>query len=190
MQLQRDLDQIEITLPITYKNIYMDIVSNLTQIIVGSVFLNFLLYSQGIFISSMVTFMCCISLGARLWSKLQFYEEKLVKFIITIKRVNAYNIFGLGNNKHPKLTSSRSDITLLGYSPGYEFDRFWDSTGQQLNRGKVIMEPELFIYAESAKYSITKLSTTELWWIGQELSEFLDLELQIIYPTPKVPPEP
>ena len=168
----------------------MDIVSNLTQIIVGSIFLNFLLYSQGIFIFSIVTFGCCISVGARLWSKLQFYKEKLVKFIITIKRVNAYNVFGLGNNKHPELTSSRSDITLLGYSPGYEFDRFWDSTGQQLNRGKVIMEPELFIYAESTKYSITKLSTAELWWIGQELSEFLDLELQIIYPTPKVPPEP
>lgn len=33
-----------------------------------------------------------------------------------------------------------------------------------------------------------KLSQAELWWLYNELSEFLNLELQVIYPTPKVPP--
>ncbi len=36
---------------------------------------------------------------------------------------------------------------------------------------------------------LSLLTQAELWWLGQELSDFLDLELQIIYPTPQPPAE-
>lgn len=111
-------------------------------------------------------------------------DALIAKIVISNDQINAFNILGAN-----KLNNLRSEISLLGYFPSYKFDNFWDHTGKQLNRGKVITEPELFIYAGSNKYPITNLSAAELWWIGQELSEFLDLELQIIYPTPKVPPE-
>ncbi len=113
------------------------------------------------------------------------HREILAKIIINPNQIEAYNTLGFRVLNNP-----RSEISLLGYSPSYEFDKYLDSTGKVENRGKVKIEPELFIYAGSNKYSIANLTAAEFWWIGKELSEFLDLELQIIYPTPKVPPKP
>ncbi|MEB3160607.1 MAG: serine/threonine-protein kinase [Synechocystis sp.] len=83
-----------------------------------------------------------------------------------------------------------SEISLLGYSPSYEFNQFFDNDGKRHNRGTVRTVPELFIYAGSNKYSIKNLSAEEFWWLGHELSAIFNLELNVIYPTPKVPPEP
>ena len=87
---------------------------------------------------------------------------------------------------------SAKNITLLAYNPGYTFDRYLDENDKEIKRGKVKINPQLSIYAGQVEYPIgnNKLSKAELWWLGQELSDFLDLELQVIYPTPKVPPEP
>ena len=82
-------------------------------------------------------------------------------------------------------------INLIAYNPGYEFDRYVDSNGKQQNRGKVTIPPKLSIYAGRIEYSVGNhtLSQAEYWWLAQELSDFLGLEVKIIYPTPKVPPE-
>jgi serine/threonine protein kinase len=83
------------------------------------------------------------------------------------------------------------NINLLVYNPGYSFDHFLDSTGKEHKRGKVTIPPKLSIYTNNIEYKIgnAQLSQAEYWWLAQELSDFLDLKVEIIYPTPKVPPE-
>jgi serine/threonine protein kinase len=94
-------------------------------------------------------------------------------------------------SKHPQ-----ASIGTLAYNPGYTFDRYLDDGGTVVRRGEVTVPPKLYLCCSGFdyngfEYSIKdKLSRAEFWWLGQELSDFLDLELQVIYPTPKVPPAP
>ncbi|WP_051470141.1 serine/threonine protein kinase [Fischerella sp. PCC 9605] len=83
------------------------------------------------------------------------------------------------------------NINLLVYNPGYTFDKYFDETGKEIRRGEVKVNPNLSIHAGHIEYPIgnQKLSPAELWWLGKELSDFFGLELQVIYPTPKVLPE-
>jgi serine/threonine protein kinase len=84
-------------------------------------------------------------------------------------------------------THERSQITLLAYNPGYVFDGYSNSKGDLLYDKSVTIAPELYIYAGSKKYSISDgLSQAELWWLGQELGDFLDLKLEMIYPFPQL----
>ena len=116
--------------------------------------------------------------------------------ILCIKRNVSIRIGIIYNrSKHPqwqKQWSHFKDINLLAYNPGYEFDRYLDETGKKIQRGTVIVPPSLSIYAGNIEYKVgnNRLSQAELLWLGKELSDFLDLEMQTIYPTPKVPPEP
>lgn len=84
----------------------------------------------------------------------------------------------------------RTHIRRLCYARSYEFNHFWDSDGRKISRGKVKISPRLMIVIGGSEFTLEGLSDAEYWWIGQELSDFLGLELQLIYPTPKVPPEP
>lgn len=107
---------------------------------------------------------------------------------------------GIYSSKNPKkakkgfLSSRVKDINLIVYNPGYIFNKYVDATGRHINSGRVVVDPTLSVYAGHIQFkigesSIQKLSQAELWWLGQELSDFLGLELQVIYPTPKAPPE-
>jgi serine/threonine protein kinase len=83
----------------------------------------------------------------------------------------------------------RSESNFIIYNPGYFFDEYLDSSGRTKN-GQVVIAPELYIESESMKYLFGNgLSQAELYWLGQELSSFMNIELQVIYPTPKEPPE-
>ncbi|WP_373542269.1 serine/threonine protein kinase [Chamaesiphon sp.] len=87
--------------------------------------------------------------------------------------------------------SKRSAIESIVYNPGYTFDKYLDANGKSVSRGEVKVQPELSLLLKSERYIIGRgLSQAELWWLSQELSDFLNLELHIIYPTPQVPPEP
>ncbi|KAI9134307.1 hypothetical protein [Acaryochloris sp. CCMEE 5410] len=113
-------------------------------------------------------------------------SEKIKKLVIDDKKIVCYSNLG-------KRTNLRSQIKRLCYARSYEFDHFYDESNRKIRRGKVSVEPQLMIYIGSNvrdEYIIEGLTNAECWWIGQELSDFLDLELQVIYPTPKVPPEP
>lgn len=85
---------------------------------------------------------------------------------------------------------ARTHIRRLCYARSYEFNHFWDSDGRKISRGKVKVSPRLMIVIGGSEFTIEGLSDAEYWWIGQELSEFLGLELHLIYPTPTVPAEP
>ena len=96
-------------------------------------------------------------------------------------------------NRHRQLsqTSKRSAIESIVYNPGYIFDKYLDADGRSVHRGEVKVQPELSLLLKSEQYIIGRgLSQAELWWLSQEFSDFLNLELHIIYPTPKVPAEP
>ena len=83
----------------------------------------------------------------------------------------------------------RSQISLLIYNPGYVFDKYLDDNGIIQHTGRVTIAPKLCLYGSSFEYTFSNpFSQAELWWLGRELSDFLDLELQIIYSTPQVPP--
>ncbi len=89
-------------------------------------------------------------------------------------------------SEHP-----RSRIEILAYNPSYTFDKCLDTNGKLIPGSTITSSPKLYLYCGKFEYSFpTQFSQAELWWLGQELSDFLNLELQVIYPTPKVPPAP
>jgi serine/threonine protein kinase len=90
-------------------------------------------------------------------------------------------------SKHP-----RSHTGTLAYNPGYTFDEYLDDNRKIISRGAVTIPPKLYLHCGNFEYSLDRilLSQAECWWLGQELSDFLNLELQVIYPTPKVPAAP
>ena len=100
----------------------------------------------------------------------------------------------LAKIKWLKQSSPTKSINLLAYNPGYTFDKYLNATGREINSGTIRINPKLSIYAGQLEYSVGNikselLTQAEMWWLGQELSDFLGLELQIIYPTPQLPAE-
>jgi serine/threonine protein kinase len=93
------------------------------------------------------------------------------------------------NNRGMTSKVPRSKSNSLIYNPGYVFDEYLDSSGRT-KKGQVVIASELYIESDYAKYLFGNgLSQAELYWLGQELSSFMNLELQVIYPTPKEPTE-
>jgi serine/threonine protein kinase len=116
-----------------------------------------------------------------------------VDYSLTIDREFVYHSKSLSPAHKPIVLSqhSRSNIETLAYNPGYTFDKYLDDRGTVISRGQVTIPPKLHLYFGDFEYSPhDRSSQAELWWLGQELSEFLNLELQVIYPTPQVPPAP
>jgi serine/threonine protein kinase len=100
----------------------------------------------------------------------------------------------LAKIKWLKQSSPTKSIDLLAYNPGYTFDKYLNETGKEIKSGTVKINPKLSIHAGLLEYPVgnakfSLLTQAELWWLGQELSDFLGLELQIIYPTPQPPAE-
>ncbi|MEL7329046.1 MAG: serine/threonine-protein kinase [Cyanobacteria bacterium J06559_1] len=99
-----------------------------------------------------------------------------------------------GTRTHPQAaiswqtqTHCYADIDLVTYTPGYKFAPYTtgDEQVKQLGGG---VPPELSVHAKDVHYPIghSQLSPAEFWWLGQEISDFLGLELQTIYPMPIV----
>jgi serine/threonine protein kinase len=94
----------------------------------------------------------------------------------------------------------RSQIHILAYNPGHILTEGLDTEGKVKPILPITISPKLYLCCGNFEYSFpfqlssspfsNKLSQAELWWLGQELSDFLNLELQVIYPTPTVPPKP
>jgi serine/threonine protein kinase len=83
-------------------------------------------------------------------------------------------------------------IDLLIYCPSYSFDSYFDEASSQTKSGCVQTKPKLSICMGKHEYLIAddSLSEAELYWLGRELSDFLDLELQTVYPIPTIPAPP
>ena len=80
------------------------------------------------------------------------------------------------------------DLDLLAYNPGYKFDSYTKGkyTIKQSNFKGV--PPQLSVHSGELAHTIghERFTPAEFWWLGQELSDFLELELQTIYPMPIV----
>jgi serine/threonine protein kinase len=119
--------------------------------------------------------------------------KKLIKYQLTIEKeyihLSKYNWLTC---KFKTLRKEPRDlIEFVLYNPGYVFSKQLDSRGRLMNGDKVSISPQLYILCGDVRYVFSdRLSQDELWWLGQELSDFLNLELQVIYPTPKVPSAP
>jgi serine/threonine protein kinase len=84
----------------------------------------------------------------------------------------------------------RLQSEILAYNPGYIFDKCLSNDGKIISGSNIIVQPKLYLYCGDIEYHLfDRLSQSELWWLGHELSDFLNLELQVIYPTPKLPTE-
>lgn len=84
-------------------------------------------------------------------------------------------------------------INFLVYNAGYTFDNYLNAQGKlvKVNNG-ITIQPKLSMNAEDGiEYEVgddeCQLSQGELLWLGQEISDFLGIEMKVIYPTPKVP---
>jgi serine/threonine protein kinase len=79
-------------------------------------------------------------------------------------------------------------IDLVAYYPKYNFDSYFYQEKLENNPDLVRSLPRLTINRGRQEFSISHVSITEaeLYWIGQEISDFLALELQVIYPKPQV----
>lgn len=83
-------------------------------------------------------------------------------------------------------------IAHIAYSPGYTFDHYYREGHRVAVPGSAVTIPaKLSIYAGAKEYQIAhpNITQAEFWWIGKELSDFLGLDLQTIYPSPKIPKE-
>jgi serine/threonine protein kinase len=92
--------------------------------------------------------------------------------------------------KWSKQLEDEVQIDFLVYQPSYTFTNYFDTVSNQEKAGLAFTTPKLSICRGGHQYFISeyRLSDAELHWIGQELSDFLNLELQIIYPTPTISP--
>ncbi|MGV0028557.1 serine/threonine protein kinase [Phormidesmis priestleyi] len=150
-------------------------------------------------------FFCSFLLSAVLIIKWNSWLEQIRK--MTPKEsyglvINNHYVYNSRNHRNEyksvKLSQHlRSQIEILAYNPGYTFNQCLDTNGKLIQGSNTItIPPKLYLYCGNFEYSFpahfssTKFSQAELWWLGQELSDFLNLELQVIYPTPKVPPAP
>jgi serine/threonine protein kinase len=118
----------------------------------------------------------------------QFTKTRVVSIEREPKRLRKGNVLKRNNIiKWDELELSKLDI--LVYSPGYIFNKYINSDGE-LNRGEVVIAPELYFrgYGKALiNETEANFSEAELCWLGQEISDFLDIELQVIYATPKLP---
>ena len=102
-----------------------------------------------------------------------------------------YHYMYLGEQHKFKILSKhlRSRIKTLVYNPGYTLDRFLDGDGKLVRGINITVPHQLYLYGMGLEYHIQdRLSKAEAWWLGKELSDFLNLDLQVTYTTPRFPP--
>jgi serine/threonine protein kinase len=120
----------------------------------------------------------------------QFINKVDYKLVIDDQYIYRYK----SQSKHQKSKkisqNLRSEIGILAYNPGYVFDNCLSSDGKFISGSNITVPPKLYLYCSDIEHCChARLSQAEFWWMGQELSDFLNLELQVIYPTPKLPTE-
>jgi serine/threonine protein kinase len=111
--------------------------------------------------------------------------------VISIDRITKTMKLGTYSVKERKMYwkdafPNSPEISLLAYKPSYKIDSFFDEESGKHKSGIIKTSPSLSIYMDRQEYNIAdnNLSVLEFQWLGQELSDFLNLELHIIYPTP------
>jgi serine/threonine protein kinase len=153
--------------------------------LLASLFSGFLALGPCLMIGSFISLMVAgiVSINLKLSKKTNYKLAIDGEYIYRCKYQSKQQTFKI-LSRHP-----RSEIEILAYNPGYSFNRYF-TDNNTLVQGEVTVDPQLYLCCGDFEYNFyNRLSKVESLWIGRELSNFLDLELQIIYPTPKVPAE-
>jgi len=184
-------------LEITYQDLYLNdavgkmgvgCISSLLLIVIGANISWFFGFATFIFIPPILFLLIFIAFPAKpCYRIIEIDLDSLIKTGISHDRE-------LAQIKWSSQFSLTKNIDFLAYNPGYTFDKYLNETGKEIRSGTVTIPPKLSIHAGQFEYSVgnekmTMLTQAELWWLGQELSDFLGLELQVIYPTPQLPAE-
>ncbi len=209
VQLVRDRDRLQLTLHTSYSRKFVENIDSLLSTTLAYTILSGIFFwtiylvlptaliaiVATIFLSPIHVLFLLIYLSIIRPLLLLFYEidlnffKRYTTIIIEENQLSEYKYSG--NINRPKclpLTSNRSRVKAIVYNPGYTFDKYLDTDGRSIRRGEVEVRPELTLLLASEPYVIGgDLSQAELGWLGQELSDFLDLKLQIVYPTPRLP---
>ncbi len=149
-----------------------------------SMFGNFLGWSLFIFIVGWIVVSMIMTIINR---TKRYWVDSHYKLVISNESIwiSARTIYQRNTNRIISI-DERSTSDFIVYNPGYSFNEYIDGDSQVVKRGYVSIKPELQIHCQSSQYLIgDNLSQAELYWLGQEMSDFLNLELQIIYPTPR-----
>jgi Protein kinase domain len=114
------------------------------------------------------------------------WREKYTTIIIEDNQLAEYKYSrSMTPNGRLPILSKQSAVKAIVYNPGYMFDRHFDHDGQLILGTQVNVRAELSLLLTSERYVIGRdLSQAELGWLAQELSDFLDLELQLVFPIP------
>jgi serine/threonine protein kinase len=180
VQLYRDREKIEIRFPNKYS-------ATVSILLLGFSCLFFLSLPFCFFNMFTIVALLLSYISAMVFADRIIYPIR----VISIDRSQNNIRIGKSNQESEKIewivSSPNNNCEILVYSPGYVFDRYLDVNGKIVEGAEFTIKPELKIYYGDKQESINGLSKRELWWLGQELSDFLNLELQVIYPTPKLP---
>jgi hypothetical protein len=206
IELYRDLDRLEIKLQqVAECDLEKDFIySSLLSLFLLSCFANLAVYcgilpsSWGILDwPSRICLMMVSPIAIALWNILEKYSSSHTYNgcrVLSIDRGSKtlkVGVFSESDRKSHwrKKLQENGTIDLLVYQPSYRFEEFYDAETKSNRYGSVKTDSKLSIYMGKHEYPITanRLSEIELHWLGRELSDFLDLELKIIYPTPDIP---
>jgi serine/threonine protein kinase len=206
IELYRDLDRLDIKLrQVAECDLEKDFTYNsLYNLFILSCFANFIVYfaifpSSWILLSwsSRICLMLVSPTAIILWNILEGLNTSHTYTgckILSIDRGSQtlkVGIFSESDRKSHwrKKLVENGKVDLLVYHPSYRFEEFYDAESNSNKSGSVKTDPKLSLYMGKHEYPIAanQLSEAELHWLGRELSDFLDLELQIVYPTPNIP---
>jgi serine/threonine protein kinase len=206
VQLTRDRDRLKLTLDNSFSSKIVEsldlfcsaVLGHLMVIGIGAGFVYFL--TQNILIAIVVGlliggvyFSLCYGYWLLIRPLLFFIRklnisfcEKYTILIIEGNQFSEYKCVGTTDRSgRLPLISKRSTVEAIVYNPGYMFDRHFDHDGQLILGTQVNVRAELSLLLTSERYVIgCDLSEAELGWLAQELSDFLDLELQLVFPIP------
>jgi serine/threonine protein kinase len=210
VEVYRDFDRLEIKLLQTdVKFIGQDFISNsLLNLFILSCFVDIIVYigilpqAWGVMSwSARSTFLIFFPVTLALWRMSEKYVARKTYIgyqVLSIDRGSRALNVGIYSKSIREYYWKREflkmpKIDLLAYKPSYQIDSFFDEESGKTKSGIIKTSPILSIYMGKHEYNISDndLSELELYWLAQELSNFLDIELQIVYPTPTIPaPEP
>jgi serine/threonine protein kinase len=206
VELYRDRDRLEIKLlQIEVQDVTKDFIySSLSNLFILSCLVDLIVY-VGVLPqawalmswSSRSVFLIFLPLTLALWNMSEKYVARRTYTgykVLSVDRTLKTLKIGLYSKSTRKFhwinKFSRSPkIDLLIYKPSHQIDSYFDEESGTTKHGIVKTSPNLSIYMGKDEYSIAdnNLSEVELQWLGKELSDFLDLELQIISPIPRIP---
>jgi serine/threonine protein kinase len=203
LELYRDQDKLEIRFPIWtsagcfYSALFLSgSLINITIFFVG--LFSITTWGWGYVLMSGV-------LAITFWFLVPSYDNleqiKVISIDHNLKKIRkGIQKVGHENVKWNKSQSCNLDFDTLVYSPSHTISGYIDVKGNH-HEGILEIKPELYLNSLVKKYCINEaeilfldsktwvfFSEAELWWLGQELSDFLNLELQVIHSKPRLKP--